>query len=153
MDIFSAAKYFLSKVDEEEGVLITHLKLQKIVYYAQAWYLAIYGRRLFEDKQFEAWAHGPVNPELFQVYRGYGYQPIPFPEDFDPTDYSRGEKDYLDQIWSLYGRFDAKYLEALTHKEEPWLSTRGDLPEGARCDTPISDDLMTEYYGGLVEDE
>lgn len=153
MDIFSAAKYFLSKVDEEEGVLITHLKLQKIVYYAQAWYLAIYQRRLFEDAEFQAWAHGPVSPELFQEYRVYGYQPIPFPEDFDLAEYGRKERDFLDQIWSLYGKYDAKYLEALTHKEDPWIDARGDLPEGARCENPISDELMVEYYGGLLEDE
>lgn len=153
MNIFDAAKYFLSKVDEEDGVLITHLKLQKILYYAQAWRLAIFNRRLFEDIEFQAWAHGPVSPEIFQEYRGYGYQPIPYPEDFDLAHYSREERDYLDQIWSLYGKFDAKYLEKLTHNEEPWLEARGDLPEGARCETIIDDESMIEYYGGLLEDE
>lgn len=153
MNIFDAAKYFLSKVDEEDGVLITHLKLQKILYYAQAWHLAIFNTRLFEEAEFQAWAHGPVSPEIFQEYRGYGYHPIPYPEDFKRSDYSKDDRSFLNQIWSLYGKYDAKYLEKLTHNEDPWTEARGDLPEGARCEEVIQDEAMIAYYGGLMEDE
>lgn len=152
MNIFSAAKYILSKVDEEDGVFITHLKLQKILYYAHAWHLAIENEKLF-DTHFEAWAHGPVNPGVFQEYRGYGYNPIPFPEDFDINEYSDDEMEFLDEIWNLYGKYDAKFLESLTHKEQPWREARGNLPDGARCDTPISEESMIRYYGGMLEDE
>ena len=51
--IFEVARFFLTKES------MTHLKLQKLCYYAQAWYLTIYGQRLFNE-EFQAWLHGPV---------------------------------------------------------------------------------------------
>jgi uncharacterized phage-associated protein len=152
MNIMDVAKYFLSKVNEEEEVLITHLKLQKLTYYAQAWYLALEGKPLFKGK-FQAWAHGPVNPELFQEYRSFGYHPIPYPEDFDPDNYPEEIKEFLDQIWEAYGRYDAKYLERLTHKEKPWKEARGNIPDGEYCTNIISEKSMQEYYRGLIEED
>lgn len=151
MNIYDAAKFFLSRVDAENGVFVTHLKLQKLVYYAQAWHLTIHERRLF-DTTFEAWAHGPVSPVLFHIYKDYGYSPIPFPEDYS-DDLNSDDKQFLSQIWDLYGRFDAKYLERLTHQETPWIEARGNLPEGARCDTVIDEDTIKVYYGSLLVDE
>ncbi|MDT2255436.1 DUF4065 domain-containing protein [Paenibacillus larvae] len=51
-------------------------KLQKLCYYAYSFYLAIYEKKLFDDN-FEAWVHGPVNPQLYTEYREYGWQEIP----------------------------------------------------------------------------
>ncbi len=151
MDVLSAAKYFLSKSDVEEGVFVTHLKLQKLVYYAQAWHLAIYNKPFFEGK-FEAWAHGPVNPELYEEYKVHGARPIESPEDFNSKLYSKSEKEHLEDVWDVYGKFDGKYLEGLTHQEEPWLEARGDLPEGHRCNTEISQETMKSYYQELLVD-
>lgn len=152
MNIYDVADYFVSKVDVDAGEVITHLKLQKLCYYAQAWHLAIHDRRLFNG-HFEAWAHGPVNPGLFQVYRRYGFNPIPFPESFDINKYSEEKKQFLDDIWKVYGIYDAKYLEMLTHQEKPWKEARGDLPPGAYCDRPISEKTMAEFYRSYLEDE
>jgi uncharacterized phage-associated protein len=152
MNIFDVAKYFLSKVNEEEDVLITHLKLQKLTYYAQAWHLALDGRPLF-NAEFQAWAHGPVNPELFQQYRVYGYQPIPYPEDFDPSIYTEEQREFLDQIWEAYGKYDGKYLERLTHQEKPWKEARGNIPDGEFCTNVINENTMKEYYRGLIEED
>jgi len=150
MNIFDAAEYFISKVDEESGEVITHLKLQKLCYYAQAWHLAIHDKVLFNSR-FEAWAHGPVNPELFQSYRVYSYDPIPFPESFDLEKYSADDKAFLDDVWNVYGKYDAKYLERLTHQEKPWTEARGNLPEGASCNRELSIETMKTYYRGLLE--
>lgn len=65
------AKYFLSKVEEDIGDGISNLKLQKLVYYAQAYHLAMYGEPLFGER-VEAWEHGPVVPELYREYKIYG---------------------------------------------------------------------------------
>jgi uncharacterized phage-associated protein len=59
------AKYFLSLTDEDAGDLISNLKLQKLVYYAQGFHLALYDELLFEET-IEAWTHGPVIPEMKQ---------------------------------------------------------------------------------------
>ena len=57
----------------EVGDPITNLKLQKLVYYAQAWYLALHGKRLF-PAEFQAWVHGPVCHSLYQRFRGYAWK-------------------------------------------------------------------------------
>ncbi|MFJ8528636.1 Panacea domain-containing protein [Bacillus sp. NPDC094106] len=62
------AQYFISK-----GGNIDHLKLQKLVYYAQAWFVTIYPDKepLF-DEQIEAWSHGPVARSVHNRFRKYG---------------------------------------------------------------------------------
>ena len=77
--IEDVADFFLKIVDRESESTITPLKLQKILYYAQGYYLAIHDKELFPE-EFEAWAHGPVNEEIYNKYRDYGYQSIPEPE-------------------------------------------------------------------------
>ncbi|USG65139.1 DUF4065 domain-containing protein [Brevibacillus ruminantium] len=150
--INDVANYFLTKVDRDSGDNITHLKLQKICYYAQAWHLAIEDEPLFEA-HFEAWAHGPVNPGLWYEYRGYGWDPIPYPEDFEIKSIPKPIREFLDEIWDVYGKYSARYLENLTHQEDPWLEARGDLPEGRSCNTPIDENTMRNYYKDMIEDE
>ena len=130
------ANWFLGKVDREAGDLITHLKLQKLVYYAQAWALVLLEQPLFSE-DFEAWAHGPVLPSVYQKFSHYKGIPIPMPED-TPTFNSDDVDWVLSETFRVYGYLTAKYLEELTHREEPWLEARGDLPLEAACSTPLA---------------
>ena len=66
------ADFFLKIVDRESDSTITPLKLQKILYYAQGYYLAINDVELFPE-EFQAWTHGPVNEEIYIKYKDYGY--------------------------------------------------------------------------------
>ncbi|HRP36920.1 MAG TPA: DUF4065 domain-containing protein, partial [Candidatus Dojkabacteria bacterium] len=68
------ADYFIS-LSNETGSLITNLKLQKLVYYADAWYLANYGDSLIQE-DFQAWVHGPAIPALYGEYKHFSWQPI-----------------------------------------------------------------------------
>jgi len=77
------AEYFLLLVDEDAGDIMTNLRLQKLVYYAQAWHLAILDEELFED-DCEAWVHGPVIYGLYKTYEGFNWNPIPRPMS-EPT--------------------------------------------------------------------
>ena len=63
-DVFALAKAFLAISP------MTHKKLQKLCYYAKAWYLALYDHNLIEES-FEAWVHGAVQPTLYQAYKKY----------------------------------------------------------------------------------
>ena len=63
-----AAKYFLAQVSEDAGDLISNLKLQKLLYYAQGFHLALYDQPLFPEA-IEAWTHGPVVPDLYRHYK------------------------------------------------------------------------------------
>ena len=73
--VFDVALYFLNRSDSAGSYAITHLKLQKLVYYAQAWSLAVRGEPIFEE-HIEAWTHGPVSPDLYRIYRNNGYNTI-----------------------------------------------------------------------------
>ena len=59
----------------QEGNLITQMKLQKILYFAQGLHLATYGTPLIQEN-FQAWKFGPVIPEIYQIYKFYGSEPI-----------------------------------------------------------------------------
>lgn len=133
--IFDVARFFLSKNP------MSHLKLQKLCYYAQAWHLAIFGRRLF-DEEFQAWLHGPVSPTLYQYYKQWGFYDI---SQYTGTVDLDGEtEDFLEMIYEIYGRYSGSQLEKFTHTEEPWIQAR-DGAEGY-CTNVIPDGSMEEYY-------
>lgn len=116
---FDVAKYFLSKSNEEVGDAISNLKLQKLVYYAQGFSLALLGRPLF-DETLEAWMHGPVVPALYRAYKAYGANGIPVPNDLDLSVFSAEQTRLLDEVYDVYGQYSAWKLRQLTHSEQPW---------------------------------
>jgi uncharacterized phage-associated protein len=115
----SVADYFLARVEQEEDELISNLKLQKLLYYAQGNHLALDKGVLFPEA-IEAWNHGPVVPSVYHKYKGYGSHGLPYPEDFDATKYSEDMQDFLDEVYSVYGQFSAWKLRQMTHEEPPW---------------------------------
>jgi uncharacterized phage-associated protein len=133
------AEYFIWRAnsDSDLGENITHLKLQKLLYYAQGFHLAWYGEPLFDDP-IRAWAHGPVVNSMYQRYRDYGATPIPDPEDFDPTCLDDQTRELLEEVYSVYGQYSAWGLRNLTHEEDPWKDTSRD--------GIIPLDLMQRYF-------
>lgn len=119
---YDVANYFLSKIDEEAGDAISNLKLQKLVYYAQGFSLALLHRPLFNDT-IVAWQHGPVVVDLYRKYKGYGSNGIPAPKDVDFDKFSADEKNLLDNVYDVYGQFSAWKLRNMTHEEAPWKTT------------------------------
>lgn len=142
------ADWFILSVEPDKGGAMTNLKLQKLVYYAQAWALAIFDEPLF-DEECEAWAHGPVIPSLYHKYKEYGWGPLPQPDSVQEFD--EDTEWLLAEVWKVYGCFDGEYLEQLTHNEDPWVKTRRDLPPEVACDRPISKDLMRDFYRSLQD--
>jgi uncharacterized phage-associated protein len=136
------AKWFISRIDRDAGDDITHLKLQKLLYYAQAWHLANYDVSLF-DEDMQAWAHGPVVPTVWRIYKEFGWNPLP-PER--PPNIEAGLRSYLEVVFGQYGGFTAKKLEELTHSEVPWREARGNIPPEAKCENVISKKTMRDYY-------
>lgn len=146
MHVFDVATYFLnlSLNDSRPNTKISHLKLQKLVYYAQAWHLAALGKSLFNER-IEAWPHGPVSPELYQEYKEYGYQSIPhFYRDVRfENDLS---KQIVEMVWSFYGSYDAKELEKLTHSEDPWKNARKGLSSWQASNREITKGSIESYF-------
>lgn len=141
------ALYFLAQTDEDEGEVISHLKLQKLCYYAQGFHLAIFDAPLFAE-EIQAWAHGPVAPDLWRQYQGYGSGVIPRPEDFDDEGFNEETCDLLNEIYSVYGQFSAWKLRNMTHSEPPW---RDAYAKGAN--TPIGHEALREYFATLLEED
>ncbi|MDF5723944.1 MAG: DUF4065 domain-containing protein [Rhizonema sp. PD37] len=132
------AKYFLAQTDEDAGDLISNLKLQKLLYYAQGFHLALYDEPLFTES-VEAWTHGPVVPELYHAYKHYGSSSIPIPDDLDFSKYDERTRELLDEVYCVYGQFSAWKLRNMTHDEEPWK----DAHEGNMIITPQT---MKQYF-------
>jgi uncharacterized phage-associated protein len=148
--VLDVAKYFLKIVDREAGSSITHLKLQKLVYYAQAWHLVFTdGKTLFDD-QIQAWVHGPASPRLFNEYRSYGFDNIPEPKD-PLYNFSPQELETLNAVWECYGDYDGKFLEELAHQELPWKEARQGFAPGEHCTKEISLKTMQDYYTKLQQ--
>ena len=149
--IFDIANFFLKIVDRDAGSTITPLKLQKILYYAQGYHLAMFDIELFEE-DFQAWAHGPANLEIYNEYKEYGYSAIDAPKGDVPL-LDDGLIDFLYRIWNTYGIFDGKYLEQLTHQETPWIEARGDCKEGEPCTNVISKDTMKAFFKNKINEQ
>jgi uncharacterized phage-associated protein len=121
------------------------MKLQKLVYYSQAWSLVWDDRELFTDR-IEAWANGPVCPELYHAHRG-SFVVSTVGGNADNLDYIG--KETIDAVLGVYGDKTAKWLSDLTHSEDPWIEAREGLDPGERCSRQITPAAMVEYYGSL----
>lgn len=143
-NVFDVAEYILSKTGP-----ISAMKLQKLIYYSQAWSLVWDDNKLF-DEQIEAWASGPVVRSLYEAHRG---RFIVNTHDFKK--YASGEKlsdtqiETVNTVLESYSDKSAQWLSDQTHSEKPWLFARDGLSEGERSSKVISLDSMAEYYGSL----
>ena len=143
--IFDVADWFLSKET------MTHKKLQKLCYYAQAWYCALYDGTPLFDEEIQAWVHGPVCPDLWAKYREYKWDKIPQVESCRKFD--EKELDILEAVYDNYIEMSGAELEELTHIEEPWKKTRGGLPPYENCTRVISIIDMRDYYKRKYEED
>jgi uncharacterized phage-associated protein len=142
---------FLLVESRERGDILTNLKLQKLIYYAQAWYLALHDKSLF-DEDMQAWVHGPVLPSQYHRFSQYKWQPIVAdverPAIVDTTIVS-----HLLEVVDVFGTETAVALERMTHQEAPWIEARNGLPPDAICTNVISKDSMRDYYRALSGDQ
>jgi uncharacterized phage-associated protein len=113
------AMYFLSRANESEESDISNLKLQKLIYYAQAYHLAIFESPFF-DEDFEAWTHGPVCPSVYYQYKKFGASPINIDSETDLNQFSEDQLELLEEIYDVFGQFSAWKLRNMTHEEAPW---------------------------------
>lgn len=159
--IQDVAKYIaLSSLTK--NITVSPLKLQKLLYYAQAWSMVFGGRdnHLFADVP-EAWVNGPVYPDIYDMWRNYGMCDHLSYDNFGTTkakamsafkslsesmELSENEKNLLEQIVVLYGTKTQNELIYLTHTEKPWCEKRVGLEPFERSTRKISLDTMHQYY-------
>lgn len=143
------AAYILTK----QGSM-TAMKLQKLCYYSQAWHLVWEERPLF-DNEIQAWANGPVVPELYRLHRG---RLTLYPGEIsggNPRALDPGEAESVDIVLDFYGGMDAHALSELTHREAPWVDARraAGLEPMERGNAVISQASMAEFYDSLTHSE
>lgn len=132
------ARYILEKLGNTETA-----KLQKLLYYCQAWSLVWDGSPLFPER-LEAWKLGPVCRE---VYNRHPHHISVSAEQFEPAVGIPGHmRETIDAVLAFYGRIPTWSLVELTHREDPWVDARGGLPEDAYGSTPISHTAMRSYF-------
>lgn len=138
------ADYFLAQQDEESGDTISNLKLQKLVYYAQGFHLAMHDGQPLFGEPIEAWTHGPVVPELYHRFKDFGAGAIFPPVKLDYSKYDQRTKELLDEVYSVYGQFSGWKLRNMTHEEAPWRDTN---PKPG----VISHESMASYFKTLID--
>lgn len=139
------ANYFIKKYKTED---MTPMKVIKLTYLSYCWYLALTKNKKLLNEKAVAWDFGPVFPSLYQSIKDYGKtcitKEIP---SHTKENIEKEDKDFLDKIWSMYGKYDGVYLSALTHKmETPWQKVycRG-------CNSEINDDDILEHYSSMLK--
>lgn len=127
---------------------VSAMKLEKLVYYCQAWSLAWDDRALFPER-IEAWANGPVVPALYQRHRGE-FLVHDWPGG-EPADLDDVAKETIEGVLDFYGDKSPQWLSDLTHSERPWqlARERAGVGPGERCEEEITLADMAEYYTSL----
>jgi len=142
--VHDVAAYILQKQSPMTG-----MKLQKLVYYSQAWSLVWDERPLFEET-IEAWANGPVVRELYRVHRGkFLVSAGDVPGNASKIDEKAAEA--IDSVLKFYGDKEPQWLSDLTHAEDPWKDARNKagLQPGERGTAEISPTSLYRYYSAL----
>jgi len=125
------------------GDLITNLRLQKLLYYIQAWFLALHNEPLFSDP-IVASASGPIQETVFSEYQYCGIGPIVRP--------SRGRQvpkklaGHIQDVMEAYGHLSTFDLERVSKSEEPWRSARQNLDLGDAARPVIPMEVMKRFY-------
>lgn len=144
------ADYFIflaSKNNVEEGVAegITPLKLQKMLYFAQAASLSVYNQNLFKEN-IEAWKYGPVISSLYHKYKKNLNSPITTPTGGYKSIVDDQAIEVLNGIWEIFGKYTAGELVEITHNHSPWKST---YEEGKNNVIPL--EKMKDYYKDIFK--
>jgi uncharacterized phage-associated protein len=137
--IYLASKNVVGDNEEREG--ITNLKLQKILYFAQAYYLAKLDKPLFENPIL-AWEYGPVVSEVYRKYKSNGSNAII--SEKDTRLISNEDKENLKKIWASFGGYSASRLVDISHAHTPWKNAH------SSGSNEISQKAIKDYYTPIL---
>lgn len=137
--VIQVAKFIVNVADSP----VSNLKIQKLLYYVQGWYLGIHSKAVFHEN-IEAWAHGPVVPDVFHALRHHGWNPVPKSDEVITLEPHIDA--HVRDVLRAYGKFSAAQLERLSHTEAPWLDARAGLPSDAPSRAVITHKAMKEFF-------
>lgn len=138
------AKTILTLSNPEYGDIISNLKLQKLLYYAQGFHLALHKKPLFNE-EIVAWQYGPVVEKVYYDFKQHGAGAIPVPDNFDNSYLNDDELELLKEIYHVFGQFSALKLMEMTHEEVPWKNTP--------LNQIITEKLLQDYFSTQLKHE
>ena len=149
ININQLCDYIITKISAS-GETMSNLKLQKLAYYADAWYLAFFDEKLV-DEGFQAWIHGPVSRAIYNRFSSTKslYSDITIADctpGFDLSSIPAAAAAHIDGVLEFYGAFSGAQLEDMTHKEEPWIKAREGYRPSARCEVVIDRNIPRDFY-------
>lgn len=139
------ANYFLSLINEDDGDTISNMQLQKLVYFAQGFHLALYNNTLFNEP-IEAWTYGPVVPILYHSYKDCTGNAIPKPTEVNLDVYTDEVRELLNEIHSVYGQYSAWKLSEITHQHPTWKNHYNN------SDKIINTQELQDFFKTLIRD-
>jgi len=140
----TAADQVASVVIARSGQNLSSMKVQKLLYYVQAWHLAITDAPAFDEK-IKAWAQGPVVPQVWHARKDPATR-RPTAQDVEEIELDDVTSDLIDLVLAMYGSMSGDELSALTHAEEPWRAARGEIAEGAHSSNAVDWGDMARFY-------
>ncbi len=138
--IIDISNKIIANTNINPGETISNLKLQKLLYYTQGFFIAVFDRKLFEEP-IEAWQYGPVVREAYLHFKDFGSSSISLQEDVKIINLAQDEDELFKEVMEEYGQFSAVKLMNMTHEESPWKKTFSENPQGE-----ISYELLKEYF-------
>lgn len=154
------AKIITSYINSK-GDTLTHKKLQKLLYYVDAWHM-VYFEHPIIDEDFQAWVHGPVVPSVYNQYKEHGFREIELLNDedtdveallneaFENNGIDPDQQELVYKVLDQYGPLSAMELELLSHSEPPWKQTRNGLSPSTASTKAIDKDIVLEYFSSLI---
>lgn len=149
--LFSVSEKMLRVIADVFGKLeeVTPLMLQKLLYFIQGIYSALYGSPIFAE-DCRAWVHGPVYPEVYDLFRDFKYNPIEDPRfallEGSADALTEEEKKVIDLVVNTFGMYGGKVLERITHNEDPWKHARKGYDDSVPSSEPLSKESISKYY-------
>lgn len=140
---------------------LTHMKLQKLVFYANGWNLGVTNAPLV-DERAQVWRYGPVFRSLYNTLTGYGNQRIELPARQNPFSAvaptvpvtGAADSHLIDWIWQRYGAYSATALSDQTHAlGTPWRIIAEQHNFTVPFNTDMPDELVKSYFKGLARSE
>ena len=127
--VIDIANKVIANTDINQGETISNLKLQKMLYYLQGFFIAVFDKKLF-DEPIEAWQYGPVVRDAYFHFKDFGSASISLKEDEKIIDLTELEDELFREVMEEYGQFSAIKLMNMTHEELPWRKTFSENPQG-----------------------
>lgn len=118
-------------------------KLQKLLYFSQAWHMAWTGKKLFSET-FEAWPDGPV------VRPVWGYQNNEGVPAYTGTGLSDEQRAVIDSVLQHYSHLSYQELVDLSHAHQPWIEARAGLGSAAPSRNQLKDSTILAFYTHLA---